>query len=194
MWRGIFRRHYQYLLNMKLIALDTETTGLYPSAHHIVELGLSTHTGKRRSYLMKPPIPIPAAVSAIHHIDDSMVANCPTFAEVWAKVETRIQQADFIVGHNIAFDVRFISAEVLRAGLPRTRRPPSICTMEISKAVYGRDVTHKLCDLAQRLELSSEGQSHRADADADLSMRCLLKMMELGLVEITEDGWQVKSV
>ena len=61
-----------------LAILDTETTGLYDA--EIVEIAVINRDGEPLlNTLIKPSIPIPAEVSAIHGITNEVVADAPSF-------------------------------------------------------------------------------------------------------------------
>jgi DNA polymerase-3 subunit epsilon len=62
--------------------LDTETTGLYDA--EIVKIAIINYLGEiLLDTLIKPSILIPAEVTDIHGISDAMVADAPTFPEVY---------------------------------------------------------------------------------------------------------------
>ena len=72
-------------LNLKnpIVFLDLETTGVDPCKDRIVEISLvkvmpdgSKEVKTRR---INPQMHIPEAASAVHHIYDKDVADCPTF-------------------------------------------------------------------------------------------------------------------
>ncbi len=72
----------EQLTQEEWVILDTETTGLYDA--EIVEIAIINHCGEMlRATLIKPSISIPAEVTEIHGISDAMVADAPTFPEVY---------------------------------------------------------------------------------------------------------------
>ncbi|MHC5824191.1 MAG: 3'-5' exonuclease, partial [Nostoc sp.] len=66
----------------KFFILDTETTGLGDA--EIVDVCVMTQWGQPLiNTLVKPTIPIPSGATHIHHITDEMVADAPTFPDIY---------------------------------------------------------------------------------------------------------------
>lgn len=63
------------------IFYDTETTGIRSDKDRIVEIA-AFDPFHNRSFdkLINPRCPIPSDASAIHHITDEMVKDCPDFS------------------------------------------------------------------------------------------------------------------
>ncbi|SJM62642.1 DNA polymerase III epsilon subunit [Brevundimonas diminuta 3F5N] len=95
--------------------VDVETTGLDPEKDEIIELamvpftygsdGRITEVGEAFEGLRQPAEPIPAHITAITGIDDTMVAGRSIDSEEVARFAG---QADLIIAHNAAFDRRFL--------------------------------------------------------------------------------------
>ena len=66
--------------------VDIETTGGYASAHGITEIAVYVHDGHRvvRHFetLVNPYQNIPKYITALTGIDNSMVANAPSFDDI----------------------------------------------------------------------------------------------------------------
>lgn len=103
---------------MPILFFDTETTGLpargRPPGHaeqpHLVQLAclLTDDDGTERasvSLIVRPPVPIPADVSAIHGITDAVAAasgvRTSVALDLWLGLARR---AHTLVAHNIPFD------------------------------------------------------------------------------------------
>lgn len=110
------------LIALDGVAIDTETTGLDPAKSYIVEIGAVKIIGgkvdPRQTFrrLLRPPVPIPAQSTAIHGIDDGMVAGAPEFSAVWKEFEEFAGDA-VVVGHTLGFDFSIIQRECARSGL-----------------------------------------------------------------------------
>jgi len=100
-----------------MIVLDTETTGVDPSSDQIIEICLSVN-GLPKVWRVRPTIEIPAAATAVHHIVEADVADCPLFAEVAADIVALISTADVVVGFNLKFDIDMLQSEMARSNLP----------------------------------------------------------------------------
>jgi len=94
-------------LNQKnWVILDTETTGLYEA--EIVEIAIINHLGETLlNKLIKPSIPIPAEVTDIHGISDAVVANAPTFPEVYP-TDAALKDKRVLI-YNSAFDIKILN-------------------------------------------------------------------------------------
>ena len=120
------------LIALDAVVLDTETTGLDPSKSYIVEVGAVKITaGKvdpdqtfRR--LLRPPVPIPPQSSAIHGIDDGMVADAPDFSIVWKEFEDFAGDS-VVIGHTLGFDFSIMQRECARNGIA-WKRPKALDT------------------------------------------------------------------
>jgi len=104
----------------RVIVLDTETTGLDAKNERIIELAMlsvlvDTATGQpvgpvtTYESFEDPGKPIPAAITEITGIDDSMVRGQSIDDE---RVAELVQAADLIVAHNAGFDRPFVEARL----------------------------------------------------------------------------------
>jgi DNA polymerase-3 subunit epsilon len=104
----------------RVIVLDTETTGLDSKTESIIELAMlsvlvDTATGfpvgpvTIYESFEDPGKPIPAQITEITGIDDSMVKGLRIDD---AAVTALVQQADLIVAHNAGFDRPFVEARL----------------------------------------------------------------------------------
>jgi DNA polymerase-3 subunit epsilon len=87
--------------------LDTETTGLGPN-DEIVEVSLLDTQGEILvDSLVKPTRSIPRDAITIHGITDEMVADAPTWEQVWPSVEAQISGNEVAI-YNADFDLRMM--------------------------------------------------------------------------------------
>ena len=129
------------------VVIDVETTGLDPQNDRVVsvaalktdfrtlvssgEINASTLASR-----INPGCPIPAKASAVHGIYDADVQDEPAFAEIAGELREFIGDCR-IIGHNVQFDKRFLSAEFKRAGVKALGRTKSHCTMQRMKEHLG---------------------------------------------------------
>ena len=98
------------------VILDTETTGLYDA--EIVEIAIVNHSGETLlNELIKPTIPIPAEVTAIHGITDEMVAAASPFPEVYPRI-AEVLEGKRILIYNAEFDIKILNYCCQLYGLP----------------------------------------------------------------------------
>lgn len=110
-------------LNLKkpIIFFDLETTGINITKDRIVEISIikvmPSGEEVEKTRRINPEMPIPAEATAVHHITDEDVAQCPTFKMV-AKDLARIFTGCDIAGFNSnRFDIPMLDQEFQRAGV-----------------------------------------------------------------------------
>lgn len=167
-----------------ILAFDTETTGLFPeNGDRVIEfagveiwLNQDGTAGKvvPHHHLFNPAMPIPREASDISGIRDEDVAGCPPFAD-HAEAIHRLLSGAITVAHNYPFDQRFLTAEFARCGLKWASPPAEIDTVDLSRRFFPDAKSHKLGELANRLEVTLVG-AHRATNDAEACGRCFVEM------------------
>ncbi len=139
---------------MRLIMLDTETTGLSPQGgDRMVEIGavevcqrcIQEETKFHR--LINPQRPIPNTVVNIHGIDDAKVRNEPTFPEIADEFLAFIEGATLVI-HNAPFDLGFIMHELALAGIRNIGDVPVIDSLAMARKRHPnqRNNLNALCD------------------------------------------------
>lgn len=89
------------------VILDTETTGLYDA--EIVEIAIINPLGEALlDMLVKPTILIPPEVTKIHGITDAMVADAPSFPEVYPRIDAALKDRRVLI-YNSAFDIKILN-------------------------------------------------------------------------------------
>lgn len=110
-------------LKRPIVFFDLETTGVNVMEDRIVEISIVKVTPghednpEEKTRRINPEMHIPEGATAVHHITDEDVANCPTFKQIARSL------ADFMTGCDIAgfnsnrFDIPLLSEEFARAGV-----------------------------------------------------------------------------
>jgi DNA polymerase-3 subunit epsilon len=107
---------------MRLIFVDTETTGFAPHAGHrmievaCVEMVDGHISGREFHSLINPERNIPAEAFNVHGIDDLQLHESPFFHEIAEKLITFVANGTTVM-HNAPFDTAFFAAEFARMGL-----------------------------------------------------------------------------
>ena len=101
---------------------DTETTGLDPSADEIISIGAVRIVGgrllRRETFdrLVDPKRPLSAASVAVHGISPELLDGEPTIDAV-LPLFARFAEDTVLVGHNMAFDMRFLELKEAQTGV-----------------------------------------------------------------------------
>lgn len=166
--------------------VDLETTGGLAAHHRIIEVGIVLLEAgaivEQWSALVQPGVRIPPSIAAFTGIDDGMVADAPTFADVRDDVRRRLEGRLF-VAHNARFDYGFLRSEFRRHGIRFSA--PVLCTVRLSRTLYAEHPRHNLDTLIERFGLACAAR-HRALGDAQV-LPALLAAMESGRGVTTVD-------
>ncbi|MCL6611380.1 MAG: 3'-5' exonuclease [Peptococcaceae bacterium] len=169
-----------YLREMKLVVLDTETTGLKPQAgDEIISVGAClVRDGKVLPQvfhrLVNPGRPIPPFITELTGISDEMVAGEEDFCTVMADFLDFLQDS-VIIGHSIDFDINFMNYKLK----PYSVRINNfhVDTGMLSRALNPQWKIHTLDSILSNLGIDPEGR-HTALGDALLTARVFLKFFE----------------
>src|SRR5512135_3087104 len=124
---------------LTLAYLDVETTGLSARfGDRICEIAVIRCSGEdileSFAALVNPGRPISPGAARVNGLSDSDLADAPRFAQVAGRVMALIQGA-VIVGHNLPFDLGFVSSELERAGRPLPILP-ALDTLGIARKYF----------------------------------------------------------
>lgn len=101
---------------MRQIVLDTETTGLEPSAgHRIIEIGCvelvdRKLTGNTYHQYINPQRVVDDGAIEVHGITNEYLADKPFFADIYDEFLNFVKGTELVI-HNAPFDVGFINHE-----------------------------------------------------------------------------------
>ena len=105
---------------MREITLDTETTGIGPAEHRLIEIAAiefdsttGLPTGNTFYTLINPERDIPAEVTAVHGKTNEDVKDQPVFADIADSLLEFVAGAHVVI-QNAPFDVGFLEAELKR--------------------------------------------------------------------------------
>jgi DNA polymerase-3 subunit epsilon len=160
------------LTDVSFVALDTETTGLFPIMHRLVEVGavrfrLDGQELATFQTLINPEIPIPKDVQHVHGITDRMVRGKPTIEYVLPQfIEFLGHHDTILLAHNAPFDLGFLAMALTRL---RITYPPHylLDTLDMARRLYPAWPSHSLEYVATRLKVAKRAE-HRALSDARL--------------------------
>ncbi|WP_170475525.1 3'-5' exonuclease [Ruegeria arenilitoris] len=171
------------LTDLCFVVFDTETTGLLPHKDEIVQIGAvrvvkgKIVAGEKLDSLVDPGIPIPAASTRVHKVNDAMVAGAPDIVDVGRTFHQFARDA-VIVAHNAPFDMAFLRRHAARIGVKWDH--PVLDTVLLSAVLFGASETHTLDAVCERLEITIPNDlRHTALGDAVATAQVLVKMLPM---------------
>jgi DNA polymerase-3 subunit epsilon len=174
-----------------LAFVDLEMTGLDAERDHVVEVCVERWVGQTRqggiTSLVRPPERIGGAAH-VHGIDAALLEGAPGFASLAVEI-LRVLDGAVLVAHAAEWDVRFLTAEMGRAG-----RPFEVLyyldTLVLARRAFALQ-SYSLDSLCRSLALP-RGQAHRAASDV-AAMRCLFDRCIALLAPVSvRDLWEVR--
>ena len=168
---------------MRLIVLDTETTGLeVGQGHRIIELAAvevvnRRLTGNRFHRYVNPERPIDTGALDVHGVSDEFLQDKPRFADIVDEFLEFIDGAELII-HNAAFDVAFLDTELDQA---KKGSLSSYCPRVTDTLRMARDLhpgkRNSLDALCERYQIDNSARTlHGALLDAELLADVYLAM------------------
>jgi DNA polymerase-3 subunit epsilon len=158
--------------SIREIVLDTETTGLSPKEHRVVEIGCVAMVngalagGETFHVYLNPERDMPSEAFDVHGLSNEFLADKPRFAEVAQQFLDFVKGAR-LVAHNAPFDIGFLNAELRRCDLPELDNPV-IDTVERARRKYPGQ-KNSLDALCERLGVNNAHRTkHGALLDAEL--------------------------
>ncbi len=193
------------------IIFDTETTGL-PRDYNapvtdsdnwprLVQLSWQTHDryGELldvKNFIIKPDgFEIPYGSTKIHGITNEMAhKEGVELSKVLHTFNEAIHQAEFIVGHNIQFDVNIMGAEYYRQSIETTIMTKSTLDTMKSATDYcklpgGKGGGYKMPRLSELHFVLFDkyfDEAHNASADVNATARCFFELIRIGVISSQE--------
>ena len=163
------------IFDQEFVSIDLETTGLNARADAIIEVGAIKFRGgemlDQYQTLVNPGRRIPDFIKQYTGIDDAKVKSAPPFYRVAENIAEFVGDLP-IVGHNIAFDLEFLSENGLP--LPNLRYN----TWDLASIFLPTLPEYNLLALAKRLGI--EHTPHRATNDAITTAQVFHRLLQLG--------------
>ncbi|MBK6751005.1 MAG: 3'-5' exoribonuclease [Acidobacteria bacterium] len=174
------------LENTEFVVFDLETTGAKAPPCRITEIGAYRVKGgevlDKFHTLVNPQTPIPSFIVGLTGINDAMVADAPTFADVAHDFLEFIGDS-VLVAHNSGFDMRFLNHEIGRVFPDYKLANPCLCTVQLSRKLLPDIRNHKLVTVAEHYSIDLVDH-HRASADAYATAHIFVNL----LTQMRSDG------
>lgn len=172
-----------------IAVIDLETTGLdFDKGDRIIEvslikarvnpdfsLGVVKNADGTIGYEQRinPRRSIAPAATAVHHITDEDVAECPYFEDVADQMLAYLEGVQVLVAHNMDFDGPFFAKELQRVGKP-VPAFHTFCTMENARWATATGKLPSLKELCFTCGVPyDEIAAHAARYDAVVTLKCL---------------------
>ena len=174
-WRSTQRE----LEEIEFVVLDTETTGLRAGPDRVIEVaGVRLRGGEvidSFQQLINPGRRIPPFIVQFTGITQEMVSDAPTAREIFPELQRFIEGA-ILVGHNLGFDIGFLSheARLLGQGFPLD----GLDTIPLARRFLPGLKRFKLDHVAGYLNIPTRHR-HRAMGDASVTAAVFWRLIEL---------------
>lgn len=159
------------LHTLPYVVVDVETTGGAPTGGDRVTEVAAVHVDGARAELafhslVNPQRPIPWHITQITGIDDRMVRDAPTFADIAGEFAAQLVGRVF-VAHNARFDFGFLSAEFARvAPTPLGELlMGQVCTVRLARKLLAHLPRRNLDAVSHHYGVEITDR-HRASGDA----------------------------
>jgi DNA polymerase III subunit epsilon len=170
------------LNKLSCTVIDTETTGLAPSrGDEIIAIAAVRIVNGRVLHqevfdcLVDPRRPIADSARAVHGLSSQMLRGMPVIEEVLPRFH-RFVEDTVIVGHNVAFDMRFFELKQEATGIRFNN--PVLDTMLLASIVHPQQHDNSLEGIAARLGITVTGR-HTALGDALTTAAVFLALIPL---------------
>lgn len=170
------------LADLACTVLDTETTGLNPAeGDEIIAIGAvrivngRVLRGETFERLVDPQRSLSEASISVHGITPDRLAGQPTIEQVLPDFH-RFAAETVLVGHNAAFDMRFLQLKEAQTGIRFDQ--PVLDTLLLSAVVHPAQASHDLGEIAARLNVDVAGR-HTALGDALMTAEVFLRLLPL---------------
>ena len=178
-------------LDSDFVVFDLETTGLNPKDDHIIEIGAVKISDRKFvdsfSTLVHTDKMLSEKIIELTSITDDMLEGQPDINEALGEF-LKFAKGSVLVAHNAKFDTGFLREKSKAAGI-ENYDPPTLDTLELSKALIKDIKNHKLSTLTKKLGINLINH-HRAVDDAnaagELFIILLNKLKDREIFEISK--------
>ncbi len=177
---------------MKIIVLDTETTGLDILKHEIIQLGYiivnlseadnSIKILEEREFLIAPQRIESASPEALRingYTKDKWRGSVP-FSKCVSQIRLAIESCDLMLGQNLNFDLRFIKQSFVNLNYLPPKFPNYIDTKRMAQTLVERKVikSTSMDKLCEHYKISSDGRTHTALVDCHRTLKVWQRLVD----------------
>ncbi len=176
---------------MIITVLDTETTGLSPASHEIIEIALISYVigenGERFitnqfSTKIKPQHIERASPKAleVNHYSEYDWRDAKEMSYALPIIKSMVDKSDALIGQNLIFDLRFLSDAFEKNGYEVPNYPAYIDTKAMADVLRGSNkIARSSMDyLCEHYNIKFSGKAHSALTDCQRTMMVWDKLLE----------------
>lgn len=171
---------------MKIALIDLETTGLCPSKHEIIEIGLIVFDSKNYQILeewstkVKPFYPEngdPKAYDCNGYTDQEW-KDAPQILPILEKLSEKVQGC-ILMAYNISFDSAFLEYNFEKYGIKNPFSYQKMCLMSLAfgKVPHDKVYSWSLRTICTYLGITPEPKTHRGANGAKKAYEVYVKLM-----------------
>jgi DNA polymerase-3 subunit alpha len=189
------------------LIFDTETTGLpknykapltdFDNWPRMVQIAWQIHGSKgelieAKSFIVKPEgYEIPFQAEKVHGISTQRaLAEGKDLEWVLAEFNESLSKAQYVIGHNIGFDINITGCEFLRKNIYTTLSDLQLVDTKDESTDYcqlpggkgGKFKWPNLSELHTKLFGTAFDEAHNASGDVIATARCFLELVRLGVI------------
>ena len=163
------------------VILDTETTGMDPASHRVIEIGCvemvsGVRTQRTFQAYINPECDIPEEATRVHGLTLEFLSDKPTFAEIVDGFLEFIQDSPLVI-HNAGFNLKFLNAELSRLGFPAIPMNRATDTVLIARKKFPGSPAN-LDALCKRFNIDLSARTkHGALLDAELLSEVYVELL-----------------
>lgn len=165
---------------MREIVLDTETTGLDPKLHRVIDIGCvelwdGLPTGRIYQAYINPERDVPKEATAISGLTGEFLRPFPIFSAIAEDFLNFIEDSTLII-HNARFDIGFLNSELERLKKPIIPITRAFDTVVLARKLFPGSPAN-LDALCKRFNIDlSKRTNHGALLDAQLLAHVYLEL------------------
>ncbi len=168
--------------DIEFVVFDVETTGLAPGAgDRVVEIAALKVRGRKVveefHSLIDPQRPLSTGAFMVNGITPQMLAGAPNASQIMPRF-LQFVQGSHLIGHNVRFDLGFVTNEFGLVGLGWEKEAWAIDTVQMARLILPGMGSYRLWWVARSLGIEEE-QRHRALADVYLTWQVFAKLLEV---------------
>lgn len=163
-----------------ITVLDTETTGLNPNLHEIIEFAALMYEPKEDgSYDLKRKVKFKVKPKNLHLAEETALKINGYTKEKWSKakyidnhlstIKEIIETSDTLLGQNLIFDLRFITAHFIHSGNQLPKFPKYIDTKHMASNLVkeGKLKRTSMDYMCEHFKVKFNGRAHTALVDCE---------------------------